>query len=277
MKYNNRLVKTTILAAAVALSLSGCNKSEGKNNTVTITPSAGQDSTTENSELQERVEPSLTKEAKKMTQFAELKKGDVIAEFVVKDFGTMKVKLFSKQAPKAVENFVTHSKDGYYDGVTFHRILENFMIQGGDPEGTGMGGESIWETSFEDEFSDDLYPYRGALCMANSGSNTNGSQFFIVQADEQEVNRLQDLVERKYGLSLIDYVKRGYDTELTKKELDQFLTYGGTPWLTKHHTVFGQVFEGFDVLDAIAGTEVTGESGKPKTPVVIEKINIVEY
>ena len=90
----------------------------------------------------------------------------------------MRIKLFPEHAPKTVANFVSLSKDGYYDGVIFHRIIKDFMIQGGDPTGTGMGGESIYGESFEDEFSEELYNVRGALSMANAGPNTNGSQFF---------------------------------------------------------------------------------------------------
>lgn len=97
--------------------------------------------------------------------------------------GDIKMMLFPQAAPKAVENFVQHCKDGYYDGVTFHRVIEDFMIQGGDPKGDGTGGESIWGESFEDEFSDNLYNFRGAVSMANAGYSTNGSQFFIVQED----------------------------------------------------------------------------------------------
>ncbi|MFV0497654.1 MAG: peptidylprolyl isomerase [Candidatus Fimivivens sp.] len=97
--------------------------------------------------------------------------------------GDIKMMLFPQAAPKAVENFVQHCKDGYYDGVTFHRVIEDFMIQGGDPDGNGTGGESIWNESFEDEFSDNLYNFRGAVSMANAGYGTNGSQFFIVQED----------------------------------------------------------------------------------------------
>lgn len=270
--YRKRLLKLSVIAALCALSMAGCGRKETNNiennkATTTVAPT----------EAVKREEPSLSKEAKKLTQFAELEKGDVIAEIVVKDYGTMKLRLFPEQAPKAVENFITHAKDGYYNNLTFHRILEEFMIQGGDPEGTGSGGESIWGTPFEDEFSDDLYPFRGALCMANSGSNTNGSQFFVVHADEGEVKRLSDLVLEKYKLSMIDYVQQGYSTTITQEELESFLTYGGTPWLTRHHTVFGQLIEGFDVLDAIAATELSDPSGLPKTPVVIETIQISEY
>jgi peptidyl-prolyl cis-trans isomerase B (cyclophilin B) len=270
--YRKKLLKLSVIASLCALSIVGCGKKEtnnveDNNSSVTVAPT----------EEVQREEPSLSKEAKKLTQFAELEKGDLIAEIVVKDFGTMKLKLFPEQAPKAVENFVTHAKDGYYNNLTFHRILEEFMIQGGDPEGTGAGGESIWGAPFEDEFSDDLYPFRGALCMANSGSNTNGSQFFVVQADEGEVKHLSDLILEKYKLSLIDYVQQAYSTKITQEELDSFLTYGGTPWLTKHHTVFGQLVEGFDVLDAIAATELADPSGVPITPVVIESVQITEY
>jgi len=98
--------------------------------------------------------------------------------------GDIQVKLFADLAPKTVENFVTHAKNGYYDNGIFHRVIKDFMVQGGDPNGTGMGGGSIWGGSFEDEFSDKLRNVRGALSMANAGPNTNGSQFFIVQTEE---------------------------------------------------------------------------------------------
>lgn len=270
---NRNILKLSIVASILALSFVGCgNKGdqvdkEQAKSLVSVTPT---------SEMQ-REEPSLSKTAKKLTQFAMLKKGDLIAEIKVKDYGSLKIKLFPKQAPKAVENFVTHSKNGYYDGLSFHRILDNFMIQGGDPEGTGAGGESIWGTPFEDEFTDELNPYRGALCMANSGKNTNGSQFFIVQADETEVKRLQDLVMERYKLSLIDYVWQGYATTITQEELNSYLTYGGTPWLTRHHTVFGQLIEGFDVLDAIAETRLADSAGIPEQAIIIETIQITEY
>jgi peptidylprolyl isomerase len=94
--------------------------------------------------------------------------------------GTMVIELRADLAPKAVENFVTHSKNGYYNGLIFHRVIKDFMIQGGDPTGTGMGGESIWGKPFKDEFAPNaVFDKAGILAMANSGPNTNGSQFFI--------------------------------------------------------------------------------------------------
>jgi peptidylprolyl isomerase len=97
--------------------------------------------------------------------------------------GSIEFKLFDDIAPKACENFTTHLKNGYYDGVIFHRIIEEFMIQGGDPTGTGRGGESIWGKNFEDECARDVtFDKPGLLAMANAGPGTNGSQFFITTA-----------------------------------------------------------------------------------------------
>ncbi|MGI8384750.1 peptidylprolyl isomerase [Robertmurraya sp. P23] len=172
--------------------------------------------------------------------------------------GNIKIKLFPEQAPKAVENFITHSEEGYYEGVIFHRVINDFMIQGGDPDGTGMGGESIYGEPFEDEFSNQLYNFRGALSMANSGPSTNGSQFFIVQnktLDPRSVDQMK---------------KAGYNEKVIKQYED-----GGTPWLDQAHTVFGQVVEGMDVVDKIATTPV-GEADKPEEEVVIKKITVLK-
>jgi cyclophilin family peptidyl-prolyl cis-trans isomerase len=97
--------------------------------------------------------------------------------------GRIVIRLFPDRAPKACENFITLAGRGYYNGVIFHRIIKNFMIQGGDPTGTGRGGQSAWGFTFEDEFSPDLTHDRpGIVSMANAGPNTNGSQFFITLA-----------------------------------------------------------------------------------------------
>ena len=103
--------------------------------------------------------------------------------------GTIEVELFSDKAPKTCENFTGLIKKGYYDGIIFHRVIKDFMIQGGDPTGTGMGGESIWGKNFEDEFDDSLsFDTEGLLAMANAGPNTNGSQFFITTAKTDWLN-----------------------------------------------------------------------------------------
>lgn len=197
-------------------------------------------------------------------QLAEPKKGDTVAEIVVKDFGSIHVKFFEKEAPKAVENFTTHATKGYFNGLIFHRVINNFMLQGGDPTGTGTGGESIWGGAFKDEFSDNLQPYRGALCMANSGADTNGSQFFIVQDKDTYDKATLDSLAQQTGVTLSEDAIEGYSK------------VGGTPWLYRAHTVFGQVYEGMDVVDSIAATK-TDENDKPVTDVAIEKIIVSKY
>lgn len=194
-------------------------------------------------------------EAGKTDQLAQPQEGDITATFHIKGYSDIVVRLFPEEAPKAVENFVTHAKNGYYDGVIFHRVIDDFMIQGGDPTGTGRGGESIWGTAFEDEFAENLLPIRGALCMANAGANTNGSQFFIVQLDTAYVEAAQ--------------------VTLTDAQKKMFQENGGTPHLYKAHTVFGQVVEGMDVVDAIAATQ-TDSNDKPLNDVIIESIDIKE-
>lgn len=172
--------------------------------------------------------------------------------------GSMKIKLFPEQAPKTVENFLTHAENGYYDGIIFHRVIKDFMIQGGDPTGTGMGGASIYGDTFEDEFTMDLFNLRGALSMANAGPGTNGSQFFIVQASQAPGSAEQ----MKQG---------GWPEEIA----EAYEKMGGTPHLDQRHTVFGQVIEGMDIVDKIA-TVKTGRQDKPVEDVVIESIEILQ-
>ena len=126
------------------------------------------------------------------------------------NMGDITLELFKKRVPKTVKNFVTHAKNGYYDGVIFHRVIEDFMIQGGDPTGTGMGGESIWGPKFEDEFSKELFNLYGALSMANAGPNTNGSQFFIVTAKHVPAQMLTQLKEMGWPEKIVEaYAKNG--------------------------------------------------------------------
>ena len=117
-----------------------------------------------------------------ISQLAKPVSGETVATMKT-SMGDIKIRLFPEAAPKTVENFTTHAKNGYYDGLIFHRVINDFMIQGGDPTGTGCGGESIWGSTFEDEFCTDLHNLRGALSMANAGPGTNGSQFFIVHGN----------------------------------------------------------------------------------------------
>jgi len=116
--------------------------------------------------------------------------GDKAAVVVLEtNQGNIEIKMMPKVAPKAVENFVTHAKNGYYNGIIFHRVIKDFMIQGGDPTGTGTGGQSIWKKDFEDEFSANVVFDRPfLLAMANRGPATNGSQFFITLAPTPWLN-----------------------------------------------------------------------------------------
>lgn len=206
-----RFINYFLLAILMTLVISGCGQVISDENEGTVDEVTPSDSTQSSEEVlpEERVVKMVTNK------------------------GEISIKLFPDYAPLAVENFITHSEAGYYDGLIFHRVIEGFMIQGGDPEGTGRGGESIYGEPFEDEFSQSLSHVRGALSMANAGANTNGSQFFIVQAQ------------------------------------------AGTPQLDGVHTVFGQVIEGIDVVDAIAETEV-GAQDRPIEDIVIETIEIVK-
>lgn len=185
-----------------------------------------------------------------------------VATIEIKDYGTIKVELYPDMAPNTVTNFIALANNGFYDGLTFHRIIKDFMIQGGDPTGTGCGGESVWGKSFEDEFSIDARNYYGALSMANSGPNTNGSQFFIVQAKSVPENLLAQMEQLK---------EQGYPQEC----IDNYKEVGGTPWLDFHHTVFGQIVDGEDVLENIAAVQ-TGPNDKPIYDVVIDTVEISE-
>jgi cyclophilin family peptidyl-prolyl cis-trans isomerase/FKBP-type peptidyl-prolyl cis-trans isomerase 2 len=121
------------------------------------------------------------------TQTEGLQNGDIAAVMKTTN-GTMTIKLFTKEVPKTTLNFMGLAQKGYYNGIIFHRVIKGFMIQGGDPTGTGMGGESIYGEKFDDEFHADVTNIPYSLSMANSGPNTNGSQFFINQADNAFLN-----------------------------------------------------------------------------------------
>ena len=201
--------------------------------------------------------------AKKTVQIGEPSKGETVAIVKVKGYGTMKFKFFLKDSPLAVKNFLTLASNGYYDGIIFHRVIKDFMIQGGDPTGTGKGGQSIWGQEFKNETSDKLIPVRGALCMANAGPDTNGSQFFVVQNRE-----------------ITDEMLDSSPIELTKSQRNLFKDQGGYPSLTGDYTVFGQLYDGYDVLDKIAEAQTVSDAkaeNKPKKDIVIQKITVKNY
>lgn len=215
--------------------------------------------------------------------------------------GDITMRFFPEAAPKAVESFITHAKDGYYNGITFHRVINNFMIQGGDPTGTGSGGESSFGEAFEDEFSNKLFNLRGSVAMANSGADTNGSQFFINQSKTGDFSSSEANWEQVY--SMICQMKDAGSWEDNKEGFSNYMSYinflntdivpddvkalykkvGGNPSLDgafnaidRGHTVFAQVIDGMDVVDAIAAVK-TDDNNKPVEDVVIEGIDIVKY
>ena len=195
----------------------------------------------------------------KMSQFPQLNEVNEKNPLVTvhTNLGDFTLELFPEVAPKTVENFVTHAKNGYYNGVIFHRVIEDFMIQGGDPTGTGMGGESIYGRTFEDEFSREAFNLYGTLSMANAGPNTNGSQFFIVTAKQVPAQMLKQL---KDG---------GWPEEI----VEEYAKVGGTPWLDHRHTVFGRVVEGMDIVLKIEGVERNAQD-RPLEDVVIESMDV---
>lgn len=196
-----------------------------------------------------------------MLNFRVIKTGDTLVTLHT-NYGDIKIMMLPEAAPKTVENFVGHCKNGYYNGIIFHRVIKDFMIQGGDPTGTGSGGESIWGRNFEDEFHPEACNFRGALSMANAGPGTNGSQFFIVQAGPEAMDR-----------RMFDMLKRQQGTVFAPEVIDKYCEVGGTPWLDNHHSVFGQVIEGMDVVDRIANVKV-GFGDRPRMEVVIESTSV---
>ena len=289
-----------LLALALALTcLTGCDQGGTGTRTQTETRSNGVD--------------TVYPDRAVGFQLDKPQEGDQIA-IMHTSMGDIHIRLFPDAAPKAVENFVTHAQEGYYNGLIFHRVVKNFVIQGGDPEGTGRGGASIWGGKFEDEFDTKLINLTGALSMANSGVNTNGSQFFINQSsaekfgtrDAYSPETIRAQYDKTYENYVAAYKQAGYDFTDYYKTKDDFFNanytetyvydwvpdevwdlyekYGGNLSLdgawrrTGGHTVFGQVYDGMNVVEAIASVEVdTANHNKPLTDVVIESIEITAY
>lgn len=270
-----------VITVSAMLSLSGCQKKENP-------AVSGKDSGKKIIAMKD-IKADHDDEKKEIGyQLKKPKKGEEIA-VIETNMGNMKLRLFPHAAPKTVYNFKKLAESGYYNNVTFHRVIKDFMIQGGDPQGTGAGGESIWKTEFPDEFNKNLLNIRGSVSMANRGPNTNGSQFFINQGDKKAFPGWQvfqqhydlyktnpDLYSQQYGScinmkELPDGVKKIYEEQGGNPTLD-----GAYSTIKRGHTVFGQVFEGLDVLDKIANVK-TGAQDKPLENVIIKKIRITKY
>lgn len=196
-----------------------------------------------------------------LKQFEEIKKGTQTA-VINTTLGTFKIAFFKDEAPKAVENFVTLAKDGYYNGLSFFKVLKDFVVQTGDPLGTGSGGDSMWGKPFEDEFSWNLWHFRGAVAMNNQGkADTNGSQFFIVQAKNVDA----------------DTVNNMRNGQFPEKVVQKYVEVGGVPQFDGRYTIFAFVYEGMDVIDAISEVEVDAATQKPAKDVLINSVEIKTY
>ena len=329
---NKKILSLLLMGAIIISAAAGCARYEGINNDDTDTTTTTTEATTEPVELTQTEEefimnakmPELNPLIKNDTvnkigyQLEMPNKGDQIA-IIHTNMGDITLRLFPENAPKTVENFVTLAKQGKYDNVAFHRVMNDFMIQGGDYEnGDGTGGKSIWGDKFEDEFCNTLYNIRGSVAMANSGVNTNGSQFFINQAKASSFDRknhdttstiTEDSIKEIYESIVYNYnqYKSYYGSEFEKMypTLESFanatfgqltpLTYAvpeevwklyeenggnihldGALRVSGGHTVFAQVIEGMDVVDAIAAVK-TDSNNKPTTSVLIETVEITTY
>ena len=247
-----KIAALTMSLAMLTAAFTGCGESKGEKKA-----SAGKVIAIEDL-------PEASAATGKVANFTAPEDGEEIVVMTIKGYGDVKIKLFRDQAPAGSENFAYHAKSGYYDGLIFHRIINNFMIQGGDPMGTGMGGESIWGDKFDGGVHADLYHVPGAVCYANSGAtSTNGSQFYIVTGDTCNEDYFAEL--ESYGYSFSDEAIEVY-TKLGK----------GTPFLDGSYTVFGQVFDGLDIVYELQGVE-TDSNDKPLKDVVIEEMKIEKY
>lgn len=232
-----------------------------------------------------------------------LESGDKIAVFEIEGYGTIKAKLLPDVAPTGVENFIKLADSGFYDGLTIHRVIEDFMLQGGSLNGDGTGGEAADGGSFGVEVNDSARHFYGALCYANAaGQNT--CQFYIVNNKQpQNITEIdlenieyaaavygsykdmceEGTVEYSYYNAMETYYAQLADmiTNASDEVKAKYLKVGGTPSLDGGYTVFGQVYEGFDVLDAISACEVeynaNDELSKPVSTITITSVRVTEY
>ncbi len=291
-----KLLKIVLATTILASLLAGCGEAnstptEKEENNVNAVESEEPVEITESSETPEAVDipqeyldenfPVISDKSA-LPQLTEIKDDEPVA-LMKTSMGDISIRLFPEYAPLAVENFQELSASGYYDGLTFHRVINNFMIQGGDPSGDGSGGESYFGQPFEDEFSPYLNHFYGALSMANSGPNTNGSQFFIV--DNNEIEDPSFVEQANYAIENSDEMIQISETgqELPISRLfptviaEEYVANGGTPHLDGGHTVFGQVYDGMDIVNAISEVEVDETTSMPTEPVTIETIIIGTY
>ena len=233
------------------------------------------------------------------------KSGDLIATFEIEGHGTIKAVLFPDIAPVGVENFQKLADQGFYNGLTIHRVVDQFMFQGGSANGNGTGGEAaVNGGSFGIETDDSARHFYGALCYANAAGQ-NSTQFYIVNANEsididdtiKQYNEVYDAYSAYAAAASSAYDKAVYEyyASEVKAALDKFSAIdqkvralykerGGTPSLDGGYTVFGQVYEGFDVIESISKVEVELVEGgvdnvpsKPVDTIFIKNVTVSKY
>lgn len=275
-----------ILAAGMALAMCGCSgEMSSKDLAKGITVVEGESSKGNTGELT-------------------LADGDLVAVFDIKGYGTIKAKLFPEVAPVGVDNFVKLCDSGYYEGLSVHRVVSDFMMQGGSLNGDGTGGEALVEDgSFGIETDlDAARHFYGALCYANA-MGRNSTQFYIVNNNKpqtlsdtnvdgilsyaeqysQAAQEATDSDEAAYYAFWADYYNTMAEavTAASDEAAAKYAEVGGTPSLDGNYTVFGQVYDGFDVIEKIAAAEVTdngsGEQSKPVKDITIKSVKVYEY
>ena len=282
-------LKSLILCAAVAVGalFTGCSDN-GKESSSSITESSlpGAEQVLSGGNIDE----------------VSVNSGDLVAVIEIENFGTIKAKLFPEAAPVGVENFQKLAESGFYQGKNIHRVMQEFMFQGGSLNGNGTGGDAMVNGgSFGVEKADNMRHFYGALCYANY-QGSNSTQFYIVTNKEQgvfdsdyqyfksQVEKCNELIKKAKEAGASDYVSYYTSVKNSLKETiekyektpgnvkELYNKIGGTPQLDGDYTVFGQVYEGFDVIDAVAAVEVSdngaGELSKPNEEIIIKNITV---
>ncbi len=306
MKIKNAILSAVIAATCLMATSCSSNNSSNTESTAapTVSDSSNASSDKDNSSESESsaVEGELNSSGEGNINM-QLKAGDTIAEITVEGYGTIKAKLLPEVAPKGVDNFIKLANNGYYDGKTIHRVMSDFMLQGGSLNGDGTGGDAADGGYFGVEPNTNARHFYGALCYANAmGRNT--TQFYIVNNNKPQdistisIADLQTYVEVFAGYKAMfepgttEYEYYGSSEEYYKNLIKmieaatdevkaQYKAQGGTPTLDGGYTVFGQVYEGFDVIDSISSCKVidsgTGELSTPAETITITSVKISEY
>ena len=285
-----RIRTAAVMAAVCAVSACGCTSNGSTGGTVDVSTANGKLSTTD---------------AQGNVEDVTLKNGDKIAVFEVEGYGTIKAKLFPEIAPVGVANFEQLAQQGYFNGKTIHRVVADFMLQGGSLNGDGTGGDAVVGDTgdFGTEIHVNARHFYGALCYANA-LGMNSTQFYIVNNklpqtfDEIDPAYVKYLAEQYGALKTqategslqyqsYDSMEKYYSNlaELvetaTDKVKEKYKAVGGTPSLDGGYTVFGQVYEGFEVIDAISACEVkdngNGEVSKPVEEIIIKSVTVTAY